>query len=74
MFTLKFAAHTLHIRLPVRRLNRRLKKEASVQFRVKADAGNLEQLHALAAFSPVLNTLTQGTRVNIDVADAATTY
>ena len=40
-----------------------------IRFRVDTDAGNLEQLRELASFSPVLNTLTQGTRVNIQLEE-----
>ena len=36
-----------------------------VRFRVATDADNLELLKELSAFSPVLNTLTQGTNVSI---------
>ena len=38
-----------------------------VRFRVGTDTDNLELLKELSAFSPVLNTLTHGTRVSIDV-------
>jgi len=38
-----------------------------VHFRVKADPKDLETLKSLTAFSPVFNTLTQGTRVDIQV-------
>jgi len=38
-----------------------------VRFRVGTDADNLEQLKELSAFSPVLNTLTHGTNVSIDI-------
>jgi len=38
-----------------------------IRFRVGTDTNNLEQLKELSAFSPVLNTLTHGTRVSIDV-------
>ena len=38
-----------------------------VRFTVKTDAGNLEQLQQLTAFSPVLNTLTHGTNVAIEL-------
>ena len=38
-----------------------------VRFTVKTDAGNLEQLKELTAFSPVLNTLTHGANVEIEV-------
>ena len=36
-------------------------------FRVDTNAGNLAKLKELTSFSPVLNTLTQGARVNIQV-------
>jgi len=38
-----------------------------VRFTVRTDAGNEERLKQLAAFSPVLNTLTKGTQVVITV-------
>lgn len=38
-----------------------------VRFRVKTDEGNLQKLKTLAEFSPVYNTLTQGTKVDIQV-------
>jgi uncharacterized OsmC-like protein len=38
-----------------------------IRFRVDTDAENLYKLKELASFSPVLNTLTQGTRVNIQI-------
>lgn len=38
-----------------------------IKFRVETDADNMEQLQQLSSFSPVLNTLTQGTNVSIDV-------
>ena len=38
-----------------------------VRFRVKSDVGNLERLKRLAAFSPVLNTITRGANVDIQV-------
>jgi len=38
-----------------------------LRFRVRTDAENLEQLRQLAAFSPVLNTITNGSRVDIEV-------
>jgi uncharacterized OsmC-like protein len=38
-----------------------------IHFRVDTDAENLYKLKELASFSPVLNTLTQGTRVNIQI-------
>lgn len=37
------------------------------RFRVKADAGDLETLRRLANFSPVFNTLTSGTNVDVKV-------
>ena len=40
-----------------------------IRFRVETDADNLEQLKELSAFSPVLNTLTQGTNVSIEVEE-----
>jgi uncharacterized OsmC-like protein len=41
--------------------------EIRVRFRVKADNANLERLRRLCAYSPVLNTLTRGTRVAIQL-------
>ena len=38
-----------------------------VRFRVETDADNLEQLKELSSFSPVLNTLTHGTNVSIEI-------
>lgn len=38
-----------------------------VNFRVKSDVRNLERLRRLAVFSPVFNTLTQGTKVDIQM-------
>lgn len=38
-----------------------------VRFRVKADADNMERLKRLAEFSPVLNTLTHGATVDVQV-------
>jgi uncharacterized OsmC-like protein len=38
-----------------------------MNFRVKTDRENVEKLRELADFSPVLNTLTQGTKVDIHV-------
>ena len=38
-----------------------------VRFRVKTDQANLEQLKRLATFSPVLNTLVQGTKVHVQL-------
>lgn len=39
-----------------------------IDFRVKADVGNVERLRRLAEFSPVFNTITQGANVAITVA------
>lgn len=41
--------------------------EIRAKFRVKADPKDLGQIRALANFSPVFNTLTQGSRVNVSV-------
>lgn len=38
-----------------------------IRFRVETDTDNLEQLKELSSFSPVLNTLTQGTSVSIEI-------
>ena len=38
-----------------------------INFKVKADVGNLERLKRLTAYSPVLNTITQGASVDIQV-------
>jgi uncharacterized OsmC-like protein len=38
-----------------------------VRFTVDTDAGNLETLQQLATFSPVLNTITRGANVDIEV-------
>lgn len=38
-----------------------------IKFKVKADVENLERLKRLTAFSPVLNTITQGANVDIQV-------
>lgn len=38
-----------------------------VRFRVKADVDDIERLKRLTEFSPVFNTLTQGTRVDVQV-------
>ena len=38
-----------------------------VKFKVKADADNLERIKRLAEFSPVLNTITHGAKVDIEV-------
>ena len=38
-----------------------------VKFKVKADTDNMERLKRLTAYSPVYNTLTQGTKVDITV-------
>jgi uncharacterized OsmC-like protein len=43
--------------------------EIRVKFRVDTDTANLEHLRQLASFSPVLNTLLQGTNVNIQVEE-----
>jgi len=40
-----------------------------IKFKVKADVRNLEQLKSLTAFSPVLNTITQGATVDIQVEE-----
>lgn len=37
------------------------------KFRVKADPADVDRIKALAAFSPVFNTITQGARVEISV-------
>ena len=39
-----------------------------IKFRVKADIDNMERLKRLASYSPVFNTLTQGAKVDIQVA------
>jgi uncharacterized OsmC-like protein len=41
--------------------------EIRVRFKVKADVDNMERLKRLTAYSPVLNTITQGAKVNIQV-------
>jgi uncharacterized OsmC-like protein len=41
--------------------------EIRVRFRVKADLDNMERLKRLTTYSPVLNTVTQGARVAIQV-------
>jgi uncharacterized OsmC-like protein len=41
--------------------------EIRIRFAVRTDAGNLEQLRQLTAFSPVFNTITQGANVDIRV-------
>ncbi len=41
--------------------------EIRVKFTVKADAGDLEALKSLTAYSPVFNTLAHGTKINIQV-------
>ena len=38
-----------------------------IRFKVKTDADNMEQLKELSSFSPVLNTLTHGTNVSIEL-------
>ena len=38
-----------------------------IRFKVRTDADNMEQLKELSSFSPVLNTLTQGTNVSIEI-------
>jgi uncharacterized OsmC-like protein len=38
-----------------------------VKFKVKADVDNMERLKRLAEYSPVLNTLTHGVNVDIDI-------
>jgi uncharacterized OsmC-like protein len=40
-----------------------------VNFRVKTDPENIDTLKLLSTFSPVLNTLTQGANVNIQVSE-----
>ena len=40
-----------------------------VNFKVTSDVGNLERLKRLAAYSPVLNTITQGADVDIQVQE-----
>jgi uncharacterized OsmC-like protein len=40
-----------------------------IKFKVKADVRNLERLKRLTAFSPVLNTITQGANVDIQVEE-----
>jgi len=39
-----------------------------VNFKVKADVDNMERLKRLTAYSPVLNTISQGAKVDINVA------
>jgi len=41
--------------------------EIRVKFRVKADVDNMERLRKLTRYSPVLNTITQGAKVAIQV-------
>lgn len=41
--------------------------EIRVKFRARADVENMERLQRLAAYSPVLNTITQGAKVDIQV-------
>ena len=38
-----------------------------IKFRVETDADNMQQLKELSSFSPVLNTLTHGTNVSIEL-------
>jgi uncharacterized OsmC-like protein len=38
-----------------------------VKFKVKADVDNMERLKRLTGFSPVLNTITHGTQVDIEI-------
>jgi uncharacterized OsmC-like protein len=38
-----------------------------INFKVKSDANNIERLQRLTAFSPVLNTITQGANVTVQV-------
>jgi uncharacterized OsmC-like protein len=40
-----------------------------IKFKVKADVQNLERLKGLTAFSPVLNTITEGATVDIQVEE-----
>lgn len=40
-----------------------------VNFKVKADVDNMERLKRLTAYSPVLNTITQGAKVDIHVEE-----
>lgn len=40
-----------------------------VKFKVKADVDNMERLKRLTAYSPVLNTITQGAKVDIQVEE-----
>ena len=42
--------------------------EIRLHYRVKADPKDLRRIERLAAFSPVLNTVTQGTRVQVNVS------
>lgn len=44
--------------------------EIRVRFRVVTDPKNLEALREMAEFSPVLNTITKGARVNVAVESA----
>ena len=41
--------------------------EIRIRFKVKADVDNMERLQRLTSYSPVFNTLTQGTKVDIQV-------
>jgi uncharacterized OsmC-like protein len=43
--------------------------EIRIKFKVKADVKNLDRLKRLTAFSPVLNTITQGAAVDIQVEE-----
>ncbi len=38
-----------------------------INFKVKTDVDNMERLKRLTAYSPVLNTITQGAKVDIQV-------
>jgi len=42
--------------------------EIRVKFRVKADPKHVDQIRALAEFSPVFNTITRGAKVDVAVA------
>ena len=51
-------------------LDERAPKELTdirIRFKVKTDPKNLERLRELVGYSPVLNTLTRGTRVDVQV-------
>jgi len=41
--------------------------EIRVKFKAKADPANLSRLKELANYSPVLNTITKGARVKVEV-------